>query len=93
MSFSLTIPETPVDDIEAAIDSAVQYELTEATVETLDAVKAAVRSLVDSGVLGDDRVVGSVSGHANPGHKPTKGWANDCVTISLTAVGAPPADE
>lgn len=25
----------------------------------------------------------SISGHANPGHGPKEGWANDCLTISV----------
>ena len=90
MSFSFTLPETPISEIGAAIVTATPEGLSDATLETVAAVLTAAQSLVDSGVLGTDRVCGSFSGHANPDHVPTAGWANDCVTISLTAIGAPP---
>lgn len=28
----------------------------------------------------------SASGHANPGHKKTDGWSNDCLSLSVTQV-------
>jgi hypothetical protein len=41
--------------------------------------------LIDSGVVGDPNGYYSVtlSGHANPEHKKTSGWANDYVALSI----------
>lgn len=36
----------------------------------------------------DDRVVVTMSGHANPGHAPRLGWANECITVTVSAVPA-----
>jgi hypothetical protein len=49
----------------------------------------AVRNIVDSLALGDsdDTYAVNMSGHGNPGHRPTKGWANDCLNISITQLG------
>jgi hypothetical protein len=33
---------------------------------------------------GGGRVHVSLGGHANPGHLPTSGWANDAITVSVT---------
>lgn len=44
---------------------------------------AAARGLIESGALGDGPWIVSVSGHSNPGHKPTPGWSNDSVTINV----------
>ena len=32
----------------------------------------------------ENNYVVSISGHANPGHKPAPGWAKDCVTITVS---------
>lgn len=91
MSFSLSIPNGPVDNLAETIDQAIvelPCELTDATRETLNAAKDAAVALAASGVVGQGTVSGSLSGHANPGHVPTDGWANDCVTISLSCTTA-----
>ena len=55
--------------------------------DQFDAVAAAVQSIIDSGAVGKNkRFVVNMSGHANPGHEPREGWANDCVTFSLSQV-------
>jgi len=33
----------------------------------------------------DDEIVVSESGHANPGHAPRQGWANETITVSVSA--------
>lgn len=33
-----------------------------------------------------DKVIVTLSGHANPGHAPRQGWANEVVTVSVSAV-------
>lgn len=54
--------------------------------EAVQAAKDAAVDLIRSGVLGYGNVRVSLSGHANPGHKPTEGWSNDTITISAAAV-------
>lgn len=94
MSFSLSIPDTTVDELPDAIDqAAATLGLTDETRESLEAAKAAALALAASGVVGRGRVTGSLSGHANPGHVPTEGYANDCVTVSLSALGSPEPPE
>lgn len=49
-----------------------------------------VQAIIESGVLGDADAEFNVSfsGHGNPEHKPTIGWANDFVSISIYQQGA-----
>lgn len=51
-----------------------------------DAVAAAVKSIIDSGVVGGEgkQFHVSMNGHANPNHEPLAGWANDAVTIQIS---------
>lgn len=48
--------------------------------------KRVVRSLVKSGTFGDPEGAYDVviSAHGNPDHKPTPGWSNDFINISLS---------
>lgn len=60
--------------------------------DQLGMARLCAQQLVDSGCVGenDDEVFEqldykiSLYGHANPGHKPASGWANDCVSVSVT---------
>jgi len=55
--------------------------------EALDSAMEAVRTLVTSAAFGNMSNVDfqvNISGHANPGHVPAPGWANDCITISIS---------
>jgi len=56
----------------------------------LDAAIEAARSLAKVVGRPTDRVVVTMSGHANPDHAPRSGWANECITVSVTA--CPPAE-
>lgn len=58
----------------------------EHTKEQVTVAKRVVRSLVKSGAFGDPLGAYDVtiSGHANPGHTPTAGWANDSISINLS---------
>ena len=50
-----------------------------------EAVSLAAQAIVD-GVLGsveDYDFTFNVSGHGNPRHEPTAGWANDALTINI----------
>jgi hypothetical protein len=52
--------------------------------EQFDAVLAAASSGLTH-VVGDGNVNVTLSGHANPGHQPRQGWANDLVTVSISS--------
>ena len=95
MSWGST-PIKPADaaHINEAIDEAgiVGMESDEHR-EQLAAAKEAAKALIASGVLGDGAdgrlFIVRMNGHANPGHQPTPGWANDAVSVS---VSSEPAD-
>lgn len=55
----------------------------EATKEQFEAALSAAKSIVDSGAVGSAKYV-NLSGHANPGHTPRDGYANDILTISIS---------
>lgn len=47
-------------------------------------------TLIESGVVGKIdkfKFNVSLSGHANPGHEPAGGWANDMVSVSVSQAG------
>lgn len=48
------------------------------------AVAAAKLLAVSVGRLGDEVMV-TMSGHANPGHAPRVGWADEVITVSVSA--------
>lgn len=55
--------------------------------DQVDAARKAVKLLLESSTVGlyneyDFNI--SLSGHANPAHRPASGWANDCITISVS---------
>jgi hypothetical protein len=62
-------------------------DLTPEVEEQVNLATQAAQKLVRSGAFGNpeerDFIV-SLSGHANPGHAPAPGYANDCVTINVT---------
>lgn len=102
MSFSFTIPATPVADFPAAVDKAVagfeqllaqsEHENKTESLESVQAAIAAAQNILDSGVVGSGTVSASISGHANPDHQPTAGWANDFVSITISCIeGSAPA--
>jgi hypothetical protein len=55
------------------------------TDEQFAAAVAAAVAVVSGGVVGEGNVNLSLSGHANPGHKPRSGYANDAVTVAVTS--------
>jgi hypothetical protein len=57
----------------------------ESTAQFVEAREVAMK-LLDSGVVGDSECVVTISGHANPGHEPTNGRANDRLSISIQSV-------
>jgi hypothetical protein len=96
MSFSFNVPATPVAEFseaatKAARDCVALSNPAEHTKESIDAAVAAACALAAAGVLGSATVTATISGHANPDHKPLAGWANDCITVGLYSTEALPA--
>lgn len=99
MSFSFTIPAGPIADFGTAADTAVanfkqllEQSDTQPSDEALESVQAAIsaaQAIIDSGVVGSGTVAATINGHANPGHAPTQGWANDSVTICVYCADSP----
>jgi hypothetical protein len=97
MSWSISIPPTPVDHFERVIHerfaayreanhpSGAPGHLEDHIRETI----AAAVGFVRSGALGRDHISGSLSGHSNPDHAPVPGSSNDQVYMSLGATCAP----
>jgi hypothetical protein len=54
--------------------------------DQFEAASDSARALIDSGAVGDSGKTFNVnlSGHANPGHLPASGWANDMVSVSVS---------
>jgi hypothetical protein len=42
------------------------------------------REVMDSGAVGGPDFTVSLSGHANPNHGKTEGWANDTITVTVS---------
>ena len=42
--------------------------------------------IIDSGLVGsgDKEYHINLSGHVNPNHEPAPGWANDCLTVTVS---------
>lgn len=55
--------------------------------EQFDAALAAASSGMTR-VVGDGNINVTLSGHANPGHRPRQGFANDLVTVSVTSAAS-----
>lgn len=94
MSWSLSVPATSVEDFDSAIEdvraaydasvvSQFQDDQVEPTREQITEAIAAVSGIVDSGAVGKQVTV-SMYGHANAGHEPADGWANETVTITVS---------
>lgn len=89
MSWSASVPSTPAADFPAAIYAAVPGgtpPFLPEVIEQLDAAKAAAEAIFESGAVGDSThsYAVSMSGHANTGHGPAPGWANDQVSITIS---------
>jgi hypothetical protein len=83
MSWSESFGPCTLDELRAL--EPVNPQTTEAR-DQFDATRAAAVAVVESGVVGDPKVrrfLGGLSGHANPGHAPASGYANDCVYVSI----------
>ena len=54
--------------------------------EQKNVARHAAEEIIASGAVGGEGkdFTVNISGHANPGHEPAAGWANDCITVSIT---------
>jgi hypothetical protein len=101
MSWSFSVPPTAAGDFADALNAAAQSQIDaivgydsmtraeqQATFEQIHAAVAATKSIAASGSIGppSHRFSATLTGHANPGHGPREGWANDIVTISVCQV-------
>lgn len=99
MSWSLSISSVQQDDFASHLKAA--FERTKPQIEQsnpagMDQAEAAVGmvcEIVDKGLVGSGLIYATLSGHGNPGHQPTKGWANDEIRIHLQCADTlpPPA--
>ncbi len=101
MSWNFTAASNaPIAEVEAKFDEAAaayeagraanDYTLDDAAKDGIAAARAAVKAVVESGAVGSGLVTVTVSGHANPGHKPAKGWSNDCVQVYVVSADPQP---
>ncbi len=92
MSWSFMVPATPTDSFGAAADAALALAIEQSkgsmdVEETAEQARAAVdlsKLLVATKAVGGGLVQASLSGHANPGHEPTKGYSPDTIIISVS---------
>lgn len=53
--------------------------------DQLEVARVKVSEIIASDCVGKNKDFAiNLSGHANPNHEPATGWANDCVSISIT---------
>ncbi|SDJ08249.1 hypothetical protein SAMN05444157_1642 [Frankineae bacterium MT45] len=100
MSWNFTATSVAIDDVEAELTKAADayraglaandYALDDAANEAIGVAIASAKAIAESGVTGGTLVNVTLSGHANPGHKPVKGWSNDVVTVTVISAEAPP---
>jgi hypothetical protein len=86
MSWTASLPEpVAVSEVTEALASLEASPPVEGEPqEQFEAAKDAARVLVESGAVGDRPVRINLNGHANPGHEPTEGYANDMITVSIS---------
>lgn len=80
-----TLVEASKDAIEVP-DPVLSDDVGSEQAEQLTAAREALAALVGAVGRPGDKVVVTLSGHANPGHAPRPGWANECITVQVTAV-------
>lgn len=90
MSWSIHTPEAvSAEDAAALTPDLSNYQLLEgAQKPTKDQIKAAQKAVAElvKAVGGKkDTYFVSISGHANPGHEPMPGYANEIISVSVSA--------
>ena len=94
MSWSFGVTQVDKNTVDEALNSAAETHVVNAMrgdsgpemSEQMEQAVYAVVAIVTSGVLGEGPFSVSLSGHANPGHKPREGWADDAISINLMAL-------
>jgi hypothetical protein len=95
MSWNVSLTDIAPSEVEAA--AAKSYRDFKATYsddakallamdEQFEAALNVVRFLMPRDVVGEGNINVSLSGHANPDHKPRAGWANDYVMVNVSSV-------
>lgn len=92
MSWSLSGSSTTKDDLRSSIDAdaietqlgyAEQNGVSDEQTAQIDAALEAASTLAKACGLDADSVVIACSGHANPGHGPKEGWADEMISVSV----------
>lgn len=89
MSWSTHTEPREAPAIFQAIDATEpSSDISEEGEAQLRVAKAAAKDIIESQAVGGDgkQFNVSLSGHANPGHEPASGMANDFVTVSVGQV-------
>lgn len=93
MSWSVSTGPVPAPEFRAAITKLTfpeTYLPSPETQEQLAAAKQAALSIYQSGALGfAGNFEAGLTGHANPNHEPTTGWAMDGVYVNVHRVVDP----
>lgn len=96
MSWSLSLTDVDRTDVRDVATKAYQDYRTRveptaepdtlaAMDEQFDAALEAIEALLGKGAVGTEGLLHlTLSGHANPGHTPRPGWANDTVMVSVS---------
>jgi len=91
MSWSFSIPVTPIDQFAEAAKAALESSranILQYNPDGIDQAEAAVESaiaLAESGLVGSGatKVRGFLSGHGNPNHQTAPGMAGESVNIQI----------
>lgn len=94
MSYSFSVPPVLKADVGAATAAECERQLadviapygTQPTDEIREHLKAATDAaseLASAVGLPSDLLRVTIGGHANPGHGPTEGWADEMITVSI----------
>jgi hypothetical protein len=75
------VPKDAIDPADPTLSDAVESEQR----EQLDVATQAARALARVVGRPGDHVRVSLTGHANPEHAPRDGWANEMITVSVSA--------
>jgi hypothetical protein len=89
-TWSRTYPNRAALDTDTPSDArpADLNKLAPEALEQFEHARQTAFDTLDAGVMGDGEVVVTISGHANPGHKPKNGQPNDSIAFSIQQVGS-----
>lgn len=98
----ITVTSIAPADVESALKQATtnysdslaanDYSLDDAAAEGIAGGIEAAKAAVATGSLGSGPVNVTISGHANPGHVPVKGYANDFLQVTITSAATLPSE-